>query len=525
MNDAFMKLHDFAVQSGLLERAPDFAEQLRGTTQIFLSLAQKSNEDAAGEEDQSSNADHTPRDTTAASRIEKQLSERVIEIPAPAVQPSKTETPTYGGFMITHEPLSPASQVPPTHDVHSGMGLGFDTAQPNLAGDYEVVTYPTLDNASFALGADFDFTDIGNAVHTPLSSLSPPSVYNPLPAPLSYASTEMTFGRRLQRTAAERAWTLISMPNPPPKRFARVFGFCLLFESHDSIKKRLSAVVERNRQESLSNWEYPFLQLGGAGTHYDLTSYSGSPIGNQGTVNVRKPKSNTGFGTGPFNEKIIEAGALLDKNMRINLPGFSAEFFDCDEVEGYLRERGITIPGGADYVTAEVDMSEFEVSDDTTDSPFPPFEHFGSPDFQEPVRYKPQYEEIQELDAINELNAPIRGPTFTSRSSSSSASDGASTTITIPSPEHDSASKGWSLGMATAEPLLGAFGHGDTSFMNTMGAAGDYSPNNGILSFTGLTHNVKRQVVTVDVNMLMFGTYRRRFFLGLRLLTLLCRND
>ncbi len=177
----------------------------------------------------------------------------------------------------------------------------------------------------------------------------------------------MTFGRRLQRTASERAWTLISMPNPPPKRFARVFGFCLLFESRDSIKRRLGAVVERNRRESLSNWEYPFLQLGGAGTHYDMTNYNGDLLGNQGTIDIRRPRSNTGFGTGPFNEKITEASALLDKNMRINLPGFSAEFYDCDEIEMYLRERGITMPGGADYVTVEIDMADFETTEDSPD--------------------------------------------------------------------------------------------------------------------------------------------------------------
>ncbi|KAJ4305982.1 hypothetical protein N0V88_000772 [Collariella sp. IMI 366227] len=81
----------------------------------------------------------------------------------------------------------------------------------------------------------------------------PPYLSLPAPAPTPF---ETTFGRRLQRHAIERALILINMANPEAA-IARVFGFCLLLESPDTIKRRLHRMLGRDVQQSLSNWQYP----------------------------------------------------------------------------------------------------------------------------------------------------------------------------------------------------------------------------------------------------------------------------
>jgi hypothetical protein len=81
-------------------------------------------------------------------------------------------------------------------------------------------------------------------------------------------------------------------------------------------------------------------------------------IGNQGLVDVGKPATTAGFATGPFDEVVSSVrDSVLDKDMRMALPGFAGEYFDCDEVEMYLYQKGVVIPPGSDVVTVEVDSA------------------------------------------------------------------------------------------------------------------------------------------------------------------------
>ncbi|KAK0742992.1 hypothetical protein B0T18DRAFT_414200 [Schizothecium vesticola] len=150
------------------------------------------------------------------------------------------------------------------------------------------------------------------------------------------------------------------MPDPPPERFHRVFGFCLLLETRDAIHARTRRTVQKSIQESLAYWPYPFHNLGGAGTHhFDGAADGGLRYGNQGTVDVMKPAQANGFATGPFTAGVGAARELLDGEMRMGVEGFGGEFFDPEEVELYLRMRGVVIPGGVEEVTAVVDVDGF----------------------------------------------------------------------------------------------------------------------------------------------------------------------
>ncbi|KAK4654957.1 hypothetical protein QC762_405950 [Podospora pseudocomata] len=344
MNNAFLRLSDFATSMGFLEQLPEFGHQLRLTTERFLSLAKSTTgqEGNSGQQASTSSDGSSSRDRSESAPAHPQIPSTVAD------KPPQQQTHVYGGLMVSHES---ASQ--PTSIV-SALPHDFGQSMPSTALGYEIVTHPTLTNASFPFQTTPDSTF--------LDQFTTPGLHSSLPAPRSYAPHEITFGRRLQRFAIEKALVLISMPDPPENRITRVFGFCLLFETPDLIKRRLARQVARNAQDTLHNWQFPFHHLGGAGTHYDVTTgITSQRIGNQGTSDVLKPANTSGFATGPFSPEVnrIRDNAL-DKNMRIETPGFGGDLFDPDEVEIYLQERGVIIPSGTDFITAEVDPTAFD---------------------------------------------------------------------------------------------------------------------------------------------------------------------
>ncbi|KAK4190872.1 hypothetical protein QBC35DRAFT_471248 [Podospora australis] len=351
MSNAFMSLHDFAVNSGMAGQGPEFARMLRSTMEKFVNLAR-----AATGEGEQENGQGGSADEGSEAPSQRGTSRPDASTPTTATDEIAKPQQLYGGVVMTQEPVSQAALTT----------FSSAASQPSTTSvlGYEIVTQPTLLNASFPYQTtpEFGFLD----------PFQTPGPYNPLPPPSSYSSQETTFGRRLQRYALEKAYILINMPSAPEATINRVFGFCLSFETKDSIKRRLSRQMARNAQETLSNWQFPFFHLGGAGTHYDTTRGStAQKIGNQGTLDVLKPNNTNGFATGPFDAKINGVrDSTLDSDMRItSVTGFQGEYLDCDEVEIYLNERGLVIPSNADFVTVEIDPYQFNNS--TTDrSPF-----------------------------------------------------------------------------------------------------------------------------------------------------------
>lgn len=362
-----MKLHDFAISQGILEKTPTFAKELQSTTEKFLMLAKKSNE-SSGEESRatSTGKKSSPTKKSTVKKPEISRSPDVVEAPPVAMSSS------IWGYNFHDEaqekpslPMGGLAQHPPSNIAITQAPLG-----------YEIVTMPAFDHATFsfdssaqdsffAQGAVRSSQQHQQQVITP--NITPPA-FSPsisLPMPPTGAYSETTFGRRLQRNTIEFASRLSTMPNPPNDKYAKVFGFCLLYESVEQIRARLQKALEKTRQESLHNWRVPFWALGGIGQH----QFSGQQqqqqnhklIGNQGTIDVAKHSFGTNFAIGPFDAATTDArDRQLDANMRIMLPGFQGEFFDPDEVELYLQTRGVCIQPGQDYVTVEIDVALFE---------------------------------------------------------------------------------------------------------------------------------------------------------------------
>ncbi|KAK4118510.1 hypothetical protein N657DRAFT_685186 [Parathielavia appendiculata] len=372
MSNAFMQLHDFALANGLLDQVPEFGRQLRKTTEKFLSLAREASDDDGKDDEPKTSGNGSGADSRSSKEHNRSGSPGQAGVSPRAAGTSPSESGTdntsktlMGGLTISYEPVTQPS---------------FSTPSPVFSNTYEILTYPTLDNASFPTLSDPGLAILSERQQQQQQQQQPPtpSPYLTLPMPDSYAPMESTFGRRLQRYAIERAFMLITMPSPPQDKMLHIFGFSLLLESPATISRRLARQLGRDDQTSLHNWQYPFLALGGAGTHFRGNGINtrgvgvdvadggsggrkGRRVGNQGTVDVGRPAETTGFATGPFDEVVNSLrDRVLDEDMRMALPGFAGEYFDCDEAEMYLYQRGVVIPPGSDVVTVDVDAALLE---------------------------------------------------------------------------------------------------------------------------------------------------------------------
>jgi len=431
MSNAFMQLQDFALRNGLLDQVPAFGRQLRETTEKFLSLARS----AKKEQEDQQQGGHSETSSTSPTREMGTPAESsgASELQPRPDQVSATQ-PSYAGIVVAHEPVNQSNFV-----LDFSASFNPPAVTTSVLG-YEIMAHPTLDNASFAFQPDPSFNFFDPPASTP---------YNSLPAPKTYASHEGTFGRRLQRFALERAYVLIMMPNPPQSKVDRVFGFCLLFETTNSIKRRISRQLARNASEGLNNWEFPFYNLGGAGTHYDATAdTSRHKIGNQGTIDVLKPNSTAGYGAGPFSAEVNGTrDNSLDQNMRMDEPGFGGDFFDCDEVEMYLYQRGVVIPPGTDFVTADIDPDHFDNSQPirVNVDPFNPLAEIGSSGSADPSFFSMPFSPPHAFPAAPRSPPPSLGST------------GSASTFSNPSPPPPPhLSEAWSVPVSGVDPSLSA---------------------------------------------------------------------
>ncbi|KAJ4318433.1 hypothetical protein N0V84_006856 [Fusarium piperis] len=356
MGKEFMNFFDFVLAQGMLENAPEVARRLNDTTRKFLSFTRRNADDAPKETGTSDPAPVSAQKETQAENNTRERHGSGSGSSSAASDELVPSNPSVAGPGLLETQLT----TPPSLDPLQQQ------LTPPVSLPYEIITMPTAENASFPI---YDTQASIPLTHNPFAL-----PYPGIPSPYSYASQERTFGRRLQRATVEAGLRLVSMNNPPPHRYAAVFGFCLLFEPREAIIRRLTMVLSKSRKETLNNWKYPFTNLGGAGTFFSGPGGNGPqpgmnipasnmPIGNQGLPEPLRPPELTGFSMGPFNPEIESAkDDRIDVRMRMMHKGFEGDFFDADEVETYLRQRGVIIPENADFVDAEIDIGAFDGS-------------------------------------------------------------------------------------------------------------------------------------------------------------------
>ncbi|QSZ35548.1 hypothetical protein DSL72_008418 [Monilinia vaccinii-corymbosi] len=356
MNNTFISLYDFAISGGLLQREPEFGQKLQLTTQSFLALAKQS----AGD-DHSRGGGDSPNKITHETQVETKhrLTSRTRGPSSLPEEPIVTEAVnSWGGYTVSKDTSSEEEETLPEH-----------SQQDVKEAKHEVISRATEDNASFLLDS-MDIQHYRAEIPSPnivnFSQNFYPHAQVPLPATHSYF--ELSFARRVHRATMEQGYRLLTMKNPPPQRFQEVFGFCMTYETKEESEARFRKALGSSAKESLQEWRAPFVHLGGAGTYYP----------NQGpdTDNDLMPKFRTGFSMGPFSASFKPTRDSISSDMKCTIPGFEGEFFDSNDVEGYLRGHGFDLTPAADFITGQIDLEDLsEVNNSgtgSTDSRFPP---------------------------------------------------------------------------------------------------------------------------------------------------------
>ncbi|KAI0595179.1 hypothetical protein F4775DRAFT_570466 [Biscogniauxia sp. FL1348] len=338
IRSAYQSILDFATQNGIVSQVPEFGRQLQNFQDLLVKKAAeakspKSNDDTSPERDL---ADEADREIPVTRKTSKSTTGSWSNQPRTMVLKSNQPKPAYAGTMVSHEPASQDPQPPASKpEISSGHGPA----------QYDIITQPTSENASFASNMAFDLSFLDASSFT--TSMHSP--WNPLPMPGSTATSEWAFSRRLHRRATERAVTILMSPNPNPVVINRAFGFVRLFETIEQIRNRLLSVLSRMKDEPLNTWKMPFHNVGGAGTHY--ASKDGVPNAYLDAA----PFVNNGYGMGPFGESVMRVrDGLLSSSQYVSKPGWEGTWFDAYEVETYLMHNGIILHVTADIQTIDL---------------------------------------------------------------------------------------------------------------------------------------------------------------------------
>lgn len=346
MSSIFIGLYDFAVNKGLLQREPEFGQQLQTTTERFLALARASAEDGHDEnhEDSGKTDEHeTGRRSNRRKGSPKPSPGRARPLSDPHV--SDAFQP-YGGYVLAKDDESSEMDLGYAQDDQFGDDQ-YKSQQYRRSSDIQVITRPTEENASFP----FDFMDLQQynvEVPAPEDFVQNFLPRNELMPPKTFAYNELSLSRRIHRVSNEMALRLISSEDPRSQsRVDEVFRFTLMYRTKDQVKAILKNLVQRSSKDTLQNWKAPFVHVGGSGTHF--------PLAKDDPNWEFIPKFGTGYSMGPFKPEVTEAQQYLDDKMTCLIPGFEGYFFDANDVEGYLRQRGLEIDPAADYATIELD--------------------------------------------------------------------------------------------------------------------------------------------------------------------------
>ena len=183
-----------------------------------------------------------------------------------------------------------------------------------------------------------------------------PSISSELPPPKTFTNTETSFARRLLRHSLEAAINLFSSPFSPQEEIDRFCRFTFCYTNRTSVLGALKQMVARTAKENLEFWQMPYYHHGGAGLHFprvgiDATS---DPPENWAEPGPIGPVFNYAPETGQFEG--IERARIVEEL------GVDGEWFDSNDVEQYLRTKGIFLDGKSSVV---------EISEQDDDLPVP----------------------------------------------------------------------------------------------------------------------------------------------------------
>ncbi|KAF1914393.1 hypothetical protein BDU57DRAFT_454768, partial [Ampelomyces quisqualis] len=369
MNKTFLRFNDYALKSGLLQLNIGLARELKHATETFTSLAKTASDLEAGDEYgegieqgvQPTRIAQEPR-TASPAREAIEVGWGYSAIPnrtGGGTQSIPIETQSDDYFQNVNGFFSQASStslIPRRQFTVEEVWDQFKNSNAH---------YQPAATASHPRGSlPFGFVDIlkqqtGSGPYTPLNpdifpvcnptpDITPPvtrlstpprpisSISHKTMAPVfTYSNDETTFARRLTRAAVETGFHALSSVDARPSALKHVFKLSLLYLTLDQLRERFKSILSRGVNEELDIWEIPFIQLGGAGTHYPRKDTNGNTLPRKNNWTVRQIE--------PLEKKMVRIESVEDGRWEylhdMDLRNFEGEWFDAYDVQGYLEER------------------------------------------------------------------------------------------------------------------------------------------------------------------------------------------
>jgi hypothetical protein len=325
MSKSFLHFNDRLVSSDSVRGNSDLAKELRNTTAHFLNLAKSTSNNASADSAESDSeqanilsAERAPLPTPHILSRDPVSGPRMVDVGLGYVQ--YLEDPPI------HGELTPPTDGPDFSDItiipHPNEGLpdGANSITAENAYNAQISSqFPTTPPQD-----DQDF----------LKALSPP-------VPYTFSVNETTFARRLERAGFERGFHILSNPAVRPEAFQRVFRLSLPYNSRESLLQKVKSVLTSADLKPLIVEWTPFIHLGGAGLHYSAARTENSYIIRFGpNKRARVQHMNTG----------LDGGIEFD----VDPKEYEGEWFDSNDVEGFLVDLGIFINPRASFAEAQV---------------------------------------------------------------------------------------------------------------------------------------------------------------------------
>jgi hypothetical protein len=516
MNKAFLQFNDEAINSGILQVRPELARLLKTTTEQFILLskaAHKATDDRyEGEADEGhqdnnqSEPRHLPHSEHNANWLDGNTRSSSPE-DIPAQQNNSDVLPL--GYQLMEN--SSSSDVTPVPDSGVNMGVSMDLVTTSTMASFDpVYTLPaTSSYAAFDKSLPSHTYSQNQLFNVGILA---PSLPAPSPGTLkmseeispqyTYSFQETTFARRLHRAALERGFHLLSQAHLRPAAFTRVFRLSLLYNTRDQLMAKMKKHLSNGNTAPLETFHMPFIHLGGAGTHYKVGRVQNGYIIKQGPLQRRA--------------RLEPAGRSdLGWDIDLDLKEYEGEWFDANDVEGYLEERGVTINPQSHFTEAQVSTDHiphavYELSG--LDPPSPSSIMSGvsnpmSPDASvgtttssntNPSPKTPQLPDVSETSL--ELGAARLFPELSAMETTVSST-------------WDNTATGWLFGSGDKTPDFLSSGWADVQpasewhMEDSVGTTGFGDWNLSELPAPTFMQQPKKRTVTIDVNLMISGKF------------------
>jgi hypothetical protein len=353
MSRAFLAFNDSAMNSGILQIRPELAQQLKVTTERFVNLAKEAGN--AGEDGQES-SDAESNDGSHTSNLPNRSRNQPLSFNNPGtLQSEHSRRSSSPEEILSTREILPMGYVRVTDDNSDVLTSNVvDTTMADMSSMSAVSTdiissnsgnFSTIDsllqsttnfNSQVFSADNITFQNIPDL--TNLSALqSPTSIPPELTLPYTYSFQETRFAKRLHRATLERGFHLLSTAHLRPAAFSHVFRLSLLYNTPDTLLECFKRKLSLPTNTPLEYYNTPFIHLGGAGLHYPKRKIANAYVVKPGPVMVGMHSAKARF------ENADKNGEAYDVDL--DLREYEGEWFDTDDVEGFLEEKGVKVDG------------------------------------------------------------------------------------------------------------------------------------------------------------------------------------